>query len=241
MKVIIVTGDTRGLGLEIVKLLLKNRENVVIGISKSLKVNKKIFTQEQISRYIHINFDLSKTERIKAIFIHKIKKYGKVYGLVNNAAIAYDDLVTNASNNKLDRMLKINLLAPIFFTKFCIRNMILNNIPGSIVHISSISSKTGYKGLSMYAACKGALESFSINVAREWGIKGIRSNCVLPGFMETDMTTKLTSIQKSKIYNRLSLKRPTTINSVAETVVFLLSEKSSSITGETIRVDSGVL
>jgi 3-oxoacyl-[acyl-carrier protein] reductase len=93
----------------------------------------------------------------------------------------------------------------------------------------------------MYAACKGALESFSINVAREWGIKGIRSNCVLPGFMETDMTTKLTSIQKSKIYNRLSLKRPTTINSVAETVVFLLSEKSSSITGETIRVDSGVL
>jgi 3-oxoacyl-[acyl-carrier protein] reductase len=126
-------------------------------------------------------------------------------------------------------------------TRFVIRNMLLHRKVGSLVHISSICSRTGFKGLSMYAATKGALESFSRGVAREWGGKGIRSNCVLPGFMETDMSATLTQEQREKIYRRSSLGMPTDPKVVAETVCYLLSDSSRSITGQDFIVDSGSL
>ena len=119
--------------------------------------------------------------------------------------------------------------------------MIYNKVSGSIVHISSISVHTGYNGLSMYASTKGALEAFSKNTAREWGRKGIRSNCVVAGFMETDMSSGLTNEQKDRIYNRTSLKKPTSKQSVASTIEFLLSDNSNSITGQLINVDNGTI
>jgi 3-oxoacyl-[acyl-carrier protein] reductase len=93
----------------------------------------------------------------------------------------------------------------------------------------------------MYASSKGALEAFSKNTAREWGELGIRSNVVVPGFMETAISATLTEEQKDRIYKRTSLKSPTSILSVAETVAFLLSEQSISITGQNIHVDSGTI
>ena len=138
-------------------------------------------------------------------------------------------------------MFNINVLSPIMLTKYIIRNMLLNRNAGSIVHISSISVHTGYKGLAMYAASKGALEAFSKNTAREWGIKKIRSNCVVAGFMETEMSSSLNIEQKDRIYNRTSLKSKTSIESVAETILFLISDKSKSITGQNIFVDSGTI
>jgi len=95
--------------------------------------------------------------------------------------------------------------------------------------------------LAMYASTKGALEAFSKNVAREWGSYGIRSNCVAPGFMDTQMSSSLSKENKERIYARTSLRTGTSIESVAETVLFLLSEKSSSITGQVIRVDNGTV
>jgi 3-oxoacyl-[acyl-carrier protein] reductase len=143
--------------------------------------------------------------------------------------------------NKLKSMYDVNVFSPFIITKFVIRNMIYNKIMGSIVHISSISVHTGYNGLSMYASTKGALEAFSKNTAREWGRKGIRSNCIVAGFMETDMSNTLSTEQKDRIYNRTSLKRPTDMISVANTIEFLLSDNSNSITGQLINVDSGTI
>jgi 3-oxoacyl-[acyl-carrier protein] reductase len=119
--------------------------------------------------------------------------------------------------------------------------MLLNGVKGSLVHISSVSAHTGYKGLSMYAATKGAMEAFSKNVAREWGPLGIRSNVVAPGFMETNISSKLTDEQKNKIYQRTSLKKATNIDSVAKTVYFLLSGKAESITGTVVNIDNGTV
>ena len=118
--------------------------------------------------------------------------------------------------------------------------MIFNNTNGSIVHISSVSVHTGYKGLAMYESTKGAIEAFSKNFAREWGARGIRSNCVACGFMDTDMSSTLTDEMRQKIYNRTSLMSETSKTSVAGTVEFLLSERSQSITGQCIHVDCGV-
>ena len=119
--------------------------------------------------------------------------------------------------------------------------MLLHKVKGSIVHISSISAHTGYKGLAMYASSKAALEAFSKNTSREWGELGIRSNVIVPGFMETAMSATLSGEQKDRIYKRTSLKQATDINSVAETIAFLLSDKARSITGQNIHVDNGTI
>ena len=126
-------------------------------------------------------------------------------------------------------------------TKYAIRDMLVSKIKGSIVHISSVSAHTGYKGLAMYAATKGAIEAFSKGTAREWGVRGIRSNVVAPGFMETSISNSLTEEQQNKIYKRTSMKSATDINSVAKTITFLLSDAASSITGSVIRVDNGTI
>ena len=126
-------------------------------------------------------------------------------------------------------------------TKHVIRNMLLHNIQGSIVHISSVSVHTGYKGLAMYASTKGALEAFSRTTAREWGERGIRSNCLVAGFMETGMSSTLSANQKDRIFKRTSLKKPTELASVANMVEYLLSDKSLSVTGSNVFVDSGTI
>lgn len=93
----------------------------------------------------------------------------QIDGYVNNAAVAYDDIVTNLNLERLQAMYNVNVFTPMMMTKNVIRNMILHKVKGSIVHISSISVHTGYKGLAMYASSKGALEAFSKDTAREWG------------------------------------------------------------------------
>jgi 3-oxoacyl-[acyl-carrier protein] reductase len=138
-------------------------------------------------------------------------------------------------------MYEVNVFTPMVLTKYAIRNMILHKTKGSIVHISSISVHTGYKGLAMYASSKGALEAFSKDTAREWGWMGIRSNCIVPGFMSTSMSAGLTDEQRHKIYARTSLKTATSIEAVAEMAAYLLSEKACSITAQSIHVDNGTI
>ena len=141
----------------------------------------------------------------------------------------------------LEKMYRVNVFSPMMLTKFVLRNMLYNKISGSIIHISSISVHTGYKGLSMYASSKGALEAFSKNTAREWGQRGIRSNALVAGFMETDMSGTLSDDQRNRIFNRTSLKKPTSKESVAAMVEFLLNDKANSVTGQNIFVDNGTI
>ncbi len=240
MKCIVVTGDSRGLGNVICDKLLENGYKVV-GISRKRSEYVEKLESKYNGTYKHINFDLSMTESIKELYFTELKHEGPIYGLVNNAAIAYDEITTNAQLEPLERMFRINVYSAIILTKYVIRDMLLNETRGSIVHISSVCAHTGYKGLSMYAATKGAIEAFSRTAAREFGVKKIRSNCVAPGFMETEMSKTLSSEQRDRIYLRTSLREETHMDSVAETVRFLLSDESMSITGQVIHVDNGTI
>ena len=225
MKKILLTGDSRGVGLSIKNLLIE-RGYQVIGISRNSK---------------DIKYDLSNIDGIKDLYNNQIKPLGPIYGFINNAALAYDDIITNLSSSKLETMYKVNVFSPMMLTKYVLRDMLLNKTKGSIVHISSVSAHTGYKGLAMYASTKGALEAFSKNTAREWGVLGIRSNVVCPGFMNTDMSSGLNDKQKTKIFNRNSLKREINTIDVASTIEFLISNNSKGITGEIIHVDNGTI
>ena len=237
---IIVTGASKGVGLEIVRRLSYEKIRTIT-ISRSITEELKSLANKNRDLVKIIDFDLSETSKIPELFKKKIGFDIEIHGLINNAAIAYDDIVTNADHKRLQAMYQVNTFSPIILTKYAIRHMLLHSIKGSITHISSISAHTGYKGLSMYASTKGALEAFSKNTAREWGPKGIRSNCIVPGFMETAMSSSLDSDQKDRIYRRTSLKKPTSVESVASTCLFLLSEHASSITGQNIHVDCGTI
>lgn len=240
-KNIIVTGVSRGVGLELTELLLSRGANVY-GISRGSSKDLVSLKEKYPDRLNVISFNLQKVEGIREeIFKAWIGFNVPIHGFVNNAANAYDDIITNLSLSRLQVMFEINVFSPMNIVKYVIRNMLLHRVRGSIIHISSISAHTGYKGLAMYASSKAALEGFSKNTAREWGERGVRSNCLVAGFMETSMSSTLTIEQKSRIFNRTSLKQPTSIRSVSEMVCFLLSDAAESVTGQNIHVDAGTI
>jgi 3-oxoacyl-[acyl-carrier protein] reductase len=240
-KNILVTGVSRGVGAVVARTLLASGCHVY-GISRAKTDEVAALELDFSGAFFYKAFDLTDTAAIKPeLFDGFLNNQITLHGFVNNAAQAYDDIITNASAEKLSNMFTVNVLSPILITKYMIRNMILHRTEGSIVHISSVSAHTGYKGLAMYAASKGALEAFSKTTAREWGEKGIRSNCIVAGFMETDMSKGLSGDQKQRIYNRTSLKKPTDVQAMANTVDFLISDKASAITGTNVFVDNGTL
>ncbi len=227
---VLVTGAAGGLGLAVVRRLLLD------GYSVSAVVRRESLALTDLQaefgeRLEVLQFDLNDWRALES-WQPLIDPHRCWSGLVNNAAVAYDDLVSNARVDELASMFDVNVLAPILLSKLVIRNMILHQTPGSLVHVSSISTRDGYKGLAMYAATKGALEAFSKGVAREWGSRGIRSNCVVPGFMETRMSESLSPEQREKIYRRRPLGKAVEVDSVAATVAFLIGPESRSITGQ---------
>ena len=238
---ILVTGCSRGLGIEICRVLLE-QGHYVYGVARTHTAE---FNELEVEFGDHLFFksvDLSNSENVhNSVFKEFVNNRIQLHGLVNNAAIAYDDIVTNINLNKLKAMYNVNVFSPMVLTKYALRNMLLHHTKGSIVHLSSISVHTGYKGLAMYASSKGALEAFSKDTAREWGGLGIRSNIVVPGFMETAMSSTLSDEQKSRIYKRTSMKAATSVRSVAETVAFLISDGAKSISGVEVRVDNGTI
>lgn len=239
---ILVTGASKGLGLSIVETLLVGGHSV-FGVARTEPAAIQALKLKYPEQLKFKQVDLSDPEASRlAIFNEDFISFDTpLHGFVNNAAMAYDDIITNLNLEPLEAMYRVNVFAPFMLTKYAIRNMLLHRVSGSIVHISSISVHTGYKGLSMYASTKGALEAFSKNTAREWGSRKIRSNCLVAGFMETEMSGTLTEDQKNRIYNRTSLKQATQVSSVSETVAFLISSKAGSITGQNIQVDSGTI
>lgn len=238
---ILLTGISKGLGLTIADTLLKSG-HTVYGISRTRTALLTKLTSEFPVQLRWLQYDLENPANIRQdVFKSWIGLTTPLHGFINNAAYAYDDIITNANIKPLEKMFRINVFTPIILTKFVLRHMLLHNTAGSIVHISSISAHTGYKGLAMYASTKGALEAFSKNTAREWGERGIRSNCLVAGFMETEMSSSLTEDQKNRIYQRTSLKKPTEVTSVADTILFLMSDGAKSITGHNLHVDSGTI
>ncbi len=240
-KHILVTGVSQGLGLAIARAILAQGWTVS-GVSRRLSDEYVDIQREHGNRARFQAFDLSQTDQVKSVLFARYLPFElPLHGYVNNAALAYDDIVTNLDAARLRSMYEVNVFAPMMITKYAIRHMLFTRTAGSIIHLSSISAHTGYKGLAMYASTKGALEAFSKNTAREWGVRGIRSNTIVAGFMETAMSGTLTPEQKDRIYQRTALKKATTLESVAATTVHLLGDGAASITGQDIFVDSGTI
>lgn len=235
-QLVIVTGASRGLGLAICQQLL-NANYTVIALARTL--SDELTQLQQHNTQLHfIATDLSLLDNIQALCADIVKQYGRPYALINNAAVGYDGVLATMHNSEISNLLNLNIQAPILLSKYLLRPMLLNQT-GRIINISSIIARTGFNGLSVYAASKAALEGFTKSLAREVGKADITVNCVAPGYMQTEMTNSLQGDKLESIKRRSPLGRLATPDDAASAVLYLLSEQANAITGTTITVDAG--
>lgn len=236
-KLVLVTGATRGLGLGIVKTLLESNYKVIAtGRKKTAEIDSLLINNPD--NFNFESFDLSQTSEIKNFISDIVKKYGRLYGLVNNAALGHDGVLATMHESQISELLKVNVEAPILLAKYASRGMLINQA-GRIINISSIIATTGFNGLSVYGASKSALNGFTKSLSRELGKANITVNCVAPGYMSTDMTNSLQGDKLASIVRRSPMKKLAGTDDVARAVLFLMDENSNMITGTTITVDAG--
>lgn len=234
---VIVTGASKGLGLAICQHAAK-QGYVVIGIARQLTEPFKAL-QQTYPQLVHFHTaDLADLDKIAKLCKQIIKQYGRPYALINNAAAGHDGVLATMPNASIDHLMRLNVQAPILLSKYLVRSMLLNR-KGRIINISSIIAKTGFNGLSVYAASKAAIEGFSHSLAREVGKAGITVNCVAPGYMQTDMTSSLQGEKLESVKRRSPLGKLATVDDAAAMVIYLLSDKASAITGTVMTVDAG--
>jgi 3-oxoacyl-[acyl-carrier protein] reductase len=233
-KTILITGAAKGLGLEIAKKGL-DRGYKIIGIGRK---NSAEFLSLGKQKCKFIEFNLENVSDIPNL-VKKINEISnnKIYALINNAATGLDGVLATQHASDISKVLKLNLESPITLTKYIVRRMI-HNQEGRIVNISSIIAQTGYNGLSVYAATKAGLQGFSRSLSREVGKAGITVNCIAPGFMITNMTSKLKGKKLDSIKRRSPLGLADKFH-VASAVIYLLEKDAEKISGTTITVDGG--
>ena len=241
MRSVIVTGGSRGLGLEVVRRLATAGYRA---IAVARKTNDELATaieQNEHSRpgsLCFVPFDLGDVEAIPE-FVRKLyQEFGPIHGLVNNAALGSDGALAVMHNSQIESLIRLNTLSPIVMTKYVVRRM-MSDGGGRIVNVASITAFTGYSGLSVYAATKSSMVGFTRSLAREVGRLGINANAVAPGFMDTVMTQGMDEDQRQQIARRSALRRFPALEDVADAVEFLLGDKSRSITGTVLTVDAG--
>jgi len=239
---IIVTGASRGIGLAIAKRLVHSGYKV-LGVARKMSdqfqaAQAEFASQGKAGAMELLTFDLSDTGNIRAFVSDTRKAHGKVYGLVNNAALGTDGLLAMMEDGKIDELLRVNVQAPIMLAKYVGRHMMADG-EGRIVNVGSIIGFTGYSGLSVYGATKSAMLGFTRSFAREVGRVGVTVNAVAPGFMATEMTSALGDGDREQIARRAALKRLATPDDVAGAVDFLMGPTGKNITGTVLTVDAG--
>jgi 3-oxoacyl-[acyl-carrier protein] reductase len=185
-----------------------------------------------------VPFDLGDVGDIGTMVSSVRADVGPIYGLVNNAAVAFDGALALMPGAQIEQLVRLNTLAPIVLTKYVVRSMMADG-GGAIVNVASIIGFTGYSGLSVYAATKASMLGFTRSLAREVGRMNVRVNAIAPGFMDTEMTGGLDDEQRRQIARRSALRRLPDVGDVAGAVEFLLSDAAKSITGTVLTVDAG--
>ena len=234
-KVVMVTGASRGLGLAISRCLAFDGYKVIaIARSESPELNALCCGGDVCFE----RFDLANTEKIHLWVGELTKKHGRIYGLINNAAIGAEGILTTMHERDIAESLQVNLQAPILLAKYVSRSMLLAGV-GRIINIASIIGTTGFSGLSVYAATKSGLIGFTKSLSRELGKAGINVNCVAPGYMETDMTKGIAPDKLLAIKRRSPSGKLVSVEAVSASVSFLLGDGGDMINGITLTVDNG--
>lgn len=236
---VIVSGGSRGLGLGIVRSLLDKGHHVATFSRNATEEVRQLRTNPDCSdRFEYKPVDASNTADLRMFVKDCHQKWGRVDALINNAGVAYDNVLAMTPDDEIQRMIDVNLKASLLLAKECSRLMLAQN-SGNIINIASIIADRGFRGLSAYAATKAGMIGMTRSLAREMGPRGIRVNAVAPGYLETEMSGSLGEDQRSQIERRTPLGRLGTVEDVVPVINFLLSPASGFVTGQVITVDGG--
>ncbi|CAM2011343.1 SDR family NAD(P)-dependent oxidoreductase [Acanthopleuribacter pedis] len=237
-KTILISGGSRGLGAAMVADSLEHGHRVIT-FSRRASDDLKRLGDAFGERLVWEALDATDTDAVTHFVKRMIADHGRIDALVNNAAVSLEQLFPLTSPEAVERTLTINLTACMVLTQLVSRNMLAHSA-GNIINIGSILGSRGYKGTAVYSATKAALEGFTRSLARELGSRGIRVNCIAPGFIETDMTEGLDPKQRRQIERRTPLGRLGRVEDVLGLLRFLLSEDAAFMTGQVLVVDGGL-
>ncbi|PLR97316.1 3-oxoacyl-[acyl-carrier-protein] reductase [Bacillus sp. T33-2] len=241
-KVALVTGASRGIGKEIALELAREGANVVVNYAgseaRALEAVEEIKSMDREA--IAVQSDVSNPESVASLVKETIDTFGKLDILVNNAGITKDNLLMRMKESEWDDVINTNLKGVFLCTKAVTRQM-MKQRSGRIINISSIVGVSGNPGQANYVAAKAGVIGLTKTTAKELASRGITVNAVAPGFITTDMTDKLDADVKNEMLKQIPLARFGQPEDIARTVVFLASDDTSYITGQTIHVDGGMV
>ena len=235
-KKVVITGGSRGIGFAILKEFYSNdSEILIIGSNlQNLEKVKKDFPKIKIKQ-----LDLRNHSEIKEKFPKLIDELGSIDILVNNAGVTKDNLTIRMKEEEWKNVIDVNLNSVFFMCQFAIKSMIKNK-SGNIINITSVVAHTGNAGQANYTASKAGIVAMTKSLAKEYSKKNIRLNCISPGFIATDMTRDLKEEYQNELLKNIPINRLGSAKDVANAVIFLASDASSYITGETIHVNGGM-
>ena len=241
-KTVLITGASRGIGKGIATVFAEHGANVVFTYSSSLDAANALEIELQAlgTQAKGYQSNAADFEQAQELVENVLADFNTIDVLINNAGITKDNLLMRISEEDFDKVIEVNLKSVFNLTKAVQRTMLKQRY-GSIINMSSVVGLKGNAGQSNYAASKAGIIGFSKSVALELGSRNIRCNVIAPGFIETEMTAKLSEEVVAGWRAGIPLKRGGTPNDVANACVFLASDLSSYITGQVINVDGGML
>ena len=236
-KNIIVTGASGGIGNSIVKKLFECGANILATGTRMEKLEK---LKKDFEKIRILKFDISQSDKIEEFIENATNELGgSLDCIVNNAGITKDNLAIRMSLEEWQKVIDINLTSTFLMSKFSIKKM-LKNKSGKIVNITSVVGHTGNLGQTNYTASKAGIIAMSKSLAIEYAKKNINVNCISPGFIKTEMTQNLDDKIKDVIVSKIPSARLGEPEDIANAVIFLASNHSDYINGETLHVNGGM-
>ena len=235
-KNIIVTGASGGIGNSIVEKLNECGANV---LASGTRLEKLEELKSKFNKIKILKFDISRSDKIEEFIDNAANELGGLDCIVNNAGITQDNLAIRMSIDEWKKVIDINLTSTFLMSKFAIKKM-LKNKKGKIINITSVVGHTGNLGQANYTASKAGLVAMSKSLAIEYAKKNINVNCISPGFIKTAMTDKIDEKFKEAIVSKIPSARLGEPEDIANAVLFLASDNSNYINGETLHVNGGM-
>ncbi len=236
-KNIIVTGASGGIGNSIVKKLYEAGANI---LASGTRIEKLDELKKKFEKINIMSFDISQSTKIEEFIDNATRELGgNLDCIINNAGITQDNLAIRMSLDEWKKVIDINLTSTFLMSKFAIKKM-LKNKSGKIVNITSVVGHTGNLGQSNYTASKAGIIAMSKSLAIEYAKKNININCISPGFIKTAMTDKIDEKFKEVIISKIPSARLGEADDIANAVLFLSSNQSGYINGETLHVNGGM-
>ncbi len=238
--VVIISGGSRGLGLALVRALLSAGWRVAtFSRARTGDVDGLIERDVHAERFHWQPVDSTDSVAVSQFVAGVANRWGSVGALVNNAGVSHDGLLALMRADAIEQMIAVNLTGTIVLTQSCTKWMIRAN-RGAIVNIASVNAIRGHAGVAVYSATKAALDGLTRSLARELGSRNVRVNTVAPGYFESDMVQHLDEAACARIARRTPLGRLADTADITNVVEFLISDRASFVTGQSVAVDGGI-